>query len=547
MNRFIKNFFIAVWVTPIILYSQVTDTLIVVKPLDPVVKTSQKILDQPNVKDTIEVKQEIKYTFVDVPFQAARIIDTIAPVKVKSEAVNKLYHQYVRLGVGSNFNKIFSASINGGRSSKYRYSMWYDHFSSNGLARLNYDNFSHNQAGGDFTVFWDETMFTAKLNYTRNAFHYYGIFDRDNRNIEITDRTFLLNHFVYINPEFRFKDNLEENSLKLRHDNILGYTYTTNANQVNEHFFNYRGNWGKRINRDLYTVSVYGDYNSFRNKLSERNGIVKITPHIRSTGKRLDADLGFSVNMQFDTIAHFYFFPDLHVKYELVKDAFIPFVNVKGGVVRNNLRNFSMVNNFIDTSAHIQNTIDKFEIQGGWRVSFSRRIYFVLDATFKNVQNMPFWIKNYNDPWQNKFILVYDNMDWLKFRFNFAYDENERMKAGLYVYYNDYRTQNEKRAWHMPVFEYGGWIMYNLADKFIGQINLHGFDKQYVKLPDYMNQSEGMKLKGFTDLNLRFEYRYTDRISAFVSFNNILSQSYQRWQDYNTQRFNLMGGFTFGF
>jgi outer membrane cobalamin receptor len=99
----------------------------------------------------------------------------------------------------------------------------------------------------------------------------------------------------------------------------------------------------------------------------------------------------------------------------------------------------------------------------------------------------------------------------------------------------------------MPVFEYGGWIMYNLADKFIGQINLHGFDKQYVKLPDYMNQSEGMKLKGFTDLNLRFEYRYTDRISAFVSFNNILSQSYQRWQDYNTQRFNLMGGFTFGF
>ena len=54
-------------------------------------------------------------------------------------------------------------------------------------------------------------------------------------------------------------------------------------------------------------------------------------------------------------------------------------------------------------------------------------------------------------------------------------------------------------------------------------------------------------LKGITDINVGAEYRYNKKLSAFVRFNNIAGMRYYRWNNYPTQKFNLMGGLTFSF
>jgi len=55
------------------------------------------------------------------------------------------------------------------------------------------------------------------------------------------------------------------------------------------------------------------------------------------------------------------------------------------------------------------------------------------------------------------------------------------------------------------------------------------------------------ELKGIFDANLGLEYRYTKKLSAFINFNNIGAVRYQRWEDYPTQRFNVLGGLTYSF
>jgi len=43
------------------------------------------------------------------------------------------------------------------------------------------------------------------------------------------------------------------------------------------------------------------------------------------------------------------------------------------------------------------------------------------------------------------------------------------------------------------------------------------------------------------------EYRYTKKLSAFIQFNNIASSPYNKWEDYPTQRFGILGGLTYSF
>jgi outer membrane receptor protein involved in Fe transport len=63
----------------------------------------------------------------------------------------------------------------------------------------------------------------------------------------------------------------------------------------------------------------------------------------------------------------------------------------------------------------------------------------------------------------------------------------------------------------------------------------------------YANYTNEVKLDAFTDINLGIEYRYKKHISAFVNFNNLANNSYQRWYNYPVYGFNLLGGFNFTF
>jgi len=57
--------------------------------------------------------------------------------------------------------------------------------------------------------------------------------------------------------------------------------------------------------------------------------------------------------------------------------------------------------------------------------------------------------------------------------------------------------------------------------------------------------TEMITLKGYVDLNLGLEYRYTKILSGFVRLNNILGTRYQAWNQYPGMGFNVLFGFTY--
>ena len=93
----------------------------------------------------------------------------------------------------------------------------------------------------------------------------------------------------------------------------------------------------------------------------------------------------------------------------------------------------------------------------------------------------------------------------------------------------------------MPSFEASLGFKYNLRNKILVRGDLSYNGKRYA-----MNRAaETITLKGYPDLNLGVEYRYRKILSFFLNFNNIVSVRYQPWNQYPTQGFFIMGGFSY--
>ena len=133
------------------------------------------------------------------------------------------------------------------------------------------------------------------------------------------------------------------------------------------------------------------------------------------------------------------------------------------------------------------------------------------------------------------------------------YQLSEKIKVDAIGRFNSYSTRNNSFAWNLPQIEVIVRGNYNLYDKFLvtldmkyegGRRALVYEDGKDVSLED---GQYAKKLGFIADVNLGVEYRYNKRISAFVQFNNLAAQRYQRWYNYPVQSFQVMGGFTFRF
>ena len=96
--------------------------------------------------------------------------------------------------------------------------------------------------------------------------------------------------------------------------------------------------------------------------------------------------------------------------------------------------------------------------------------------------------------------------------------------------------------------------IYDLSDKILVRLDVFVLGKQYAKIYTTTATTEGIittpeakELGGLVDVNVGFEYRYTKKLSAFINFMNIGSVEYEKYQDYATQRFNILGGLTYSF
>jgi hypothetical protein len=530
-------------------------TIISVEAYKPFLSDAFKIKKNPTIKDTNKIIPNLKYSFLNKQVPVGFQINPIKPAKIKGEPLVKLYKGYAKVGIGTNVTPLAEFYFNSSRSKKYAYGIFGKHFSSKGISKIDDSGYSDNQIGVFGKRFTKKFTLYGKLSYDRNVFHYYGIPD------DLTEQV--------ISAEGIQKQQLNKYSASLAltrnftdttqfdYDFNLDYHSLNNLFSSSENNINLNGSLSKYHKKELYAADLEFNFNALKSpfsNVSSNNLLFGVRPHISTIYDKWKFTVGLGVFVNNDGGTKVHFYPEAEFKYNIVENIIIPYIGIKGGMIRNNLNTFLEDNPFVDPFyVDDKYSNQKYNVYAGIRGSISNKITFNTSFSKQKINDSPLYRKNFTtDVLQNKFWIIYSNLDLLKITGELAYQKLEKIKVILKGDYYSYTAQNEAEAWYKPNYKISLSGIYDLSDKILVRIDLFAIGKQYTEDTSTFGGLKifnGMarELDGVFDANIGLEYRYTKKLSAFINFNNIGSVNYERYEDYPTQKFGVLGGLTYSF
>ncbi len=528
------------------------DSFVIVKEFVPTLSQSAKIRINPEIQDTHHLDLNLKYDFLQREIETDFHPEPIKAAKLKGEPLVKLHRNYLILGYGNNNTPLAEYYFNQLRSKKVSYSVSGRHLSSNGISDIENSDFSHNKIGLTGNYYTRKWTFSGRMNYRYDHVNYYG-FDAALPGLDIP--TAELNQDVlqfYNSFDIALGlGNNQRDTIGLRHYSEISYKSITDRFGAGENRFILKENMSLLKDGEVYTFDWAIDYNKYffdddviSLDSNYENTIVYLKPGIELKGNRWNLYGALNVAAELAGGLKIRVYPVADFRYHLIKNILIPYAGITGNLHRNTYAGFTDDNPFISPVIALQNTRERFTFYGGLGGNLSKNTSFDLSFTRSTFLEMPLYVKDTNSRENRGFVPVYDNVDLTKVTGEIIYEPGVKWELVLRGDYFMYNTTNELEAWHKPDYRVSLLAGYNLGDKILVKLMTYFIGSQQAKTFD----PEGSKtLAGTADVNLDFEYRYTKKLSVFLDINNIASIRYEKWQDYPTQRLNVLAGFKFSF
>ncbi|MBA2610677.1 MAG: TonB-dependent receptor [Bacteroidetes bacterium] len=517
----------------------------------PTIKDAIKFSDVPEIKDTVKRLQNIKYGIISVPLFPKYQVQPIAQAKLQNEPLNKLYHSLLKVGYGPIYNMPYAEFwIGNTRSRETNYGAHLKHLSGTPhLEGVGYGGYSDNEVNLFAKQFYKKHTLSGDFNYERNVIHYYG-YDTSLNKLE---NDFTRQRYQLFEPKLRLVSHYTD-STHINHDLGLSYYNLQNLYRETENNIKFNGNGSMFINKEKLNVNFLADYYNHKQANDTLNDLIlSLNPSFEAGGSKWHADIGLTGTLDnFKNKTRFYFYPKLNVFYNVYENMVIPYAGVSGGLQKNSFRSLSKENMFVDTTLNYTNTNNKYNAFIGLRGNLSSKTSYDAKVSYAQYDSLQFFVINYSGINQvyNRFNIVYDNTTLLTVSGQLKYQLKEKFNVIAKGNYYLYKTKNLTRAYQKPDYDLTVSGIYNLQSKIIIKTDLFFVGQQWALSP-ITDASTGVntfgpkQIKGWADINLGAEYRYSKMLSFFVQLNNIANQRYYRWDRYPSQRFNFMFGVTF--
>lgn len=529
------------------------DSFIVVKSYKPTITEGNRIGFNPAIVDTQKVIQQLDYKFINNQVPVNFDVDPISAAKIKGEPLTKLYNGYAKLGVGNNTIPLAEVYYHNSRSKTYSLGTHLRYQQNNNIKNYDNSSMSNLRAAVFGKKFWRSNTLSGSAGYEREGFNYYGFEVNDiNRTISDTTDTKQVYHNVFAQLQMK---STKQDSFNLRHEFDLDYYRIADLEGlIAENNIIANANVGKFYGSEYYQVDATVDFNNGANILDTINNVlIGLRPQVNSIGENFRLNIGMGIYVDAINTAKFHFYPIVDFKYNALRDIIVPYAGFTGRMQRNNMRSLTRTNQFLSSDIELLNTNFRYEAYAGIRGVISSKLSFNTSIRKLKMDDFAMFVKD-NSGLENKFVLVYDDIEQLQLTGELHYQQGEKWRVYLKGEYFGYNAGDEEEVWHMPNYKITLSGVYDLNDKILVRLDLHQIGEQFAKTYDNISSGNVIAdavtketLNGVFDANLGVEYRYTKRLSAFINFNNIGSAGYQRWQDYPTQRFNVLGGLTYSF
>lgn len=512
----------------------------------PTIKDAKKFSDVPEIKDSVKPIQNIKYGITSAPIFPKYQTQPIDAAKLQNEPLSKLYHSVLKLGYSPFYNMPYGEFwVGNTRAKESSYGAHLKHFSSTTtLKDAGYGGFSDNEINVFGKRFYKKHTLSGDLNYERNVVHYYG-YDTDKNKL---DKDYTRQRYQLFEPKLQLQSHYTD-STHVNHNIGLSYYNLQNLHREVENNVKLNAFGTMYINKEKFNLGFLTDFYNHKQANDSLNDLImSINPSFEANGKKWHADIGLTGTIDnFNKSTKFYFYPQLNLHYDIYENMVIPYAGVSGGLIKNSMRSLTRENAFVDTTINYQNTNNKYNLFGGLRGNLSSSTSYDAKVSYGQYDNLHFFVINYGGPnlLYNQFDVVYDNTSVLNLSGQLKYNFKEKLniigKGNYYIY----KTKTLTRAYHKPDFDLTGSAIYNLKSKVILRADLFFIGKQWALTQLEDGALANKQLKGWADINLEAEYRYSKMLSFFARLNNLAGQRYYRWERYPSQRFNFMVGLTF--
>jgi hypothetical protein len=148
----------------------------VIKEYQPVLNDAFKININPDSDtSTIRKANTPEYKVSAQPINSNYNTSPIKPVRIKDDAIKKLYHGYVKAGYGLENMPLLDISFNSLRSKNFDAGVRFKHLSTSGkIKEYGFPGNSNNLFNVFGTRYFDKFKIGANLAYNRDVVHFYG-------------------------------------------------------------------------------------------------------------------------------------------------------------------------------------------------------------------------------------------------------------------------------------------------------------------------------------------------------------------------------------
>ncbi len=520
----------------------------VVQPYAPTLFDAFKINILPSLKDTMELSPDFIYEISPKPYSAEYSIRPIKAANLLDDPLTKLYGSYLKMGLGNHLTPLAELSINKKRSKEYSLGAYARHISSNCKVKLENDEKVFAGYGNDeFELYgkriWDNSILSGSAGMDNRSVYYYGY------NTTLGDTVLE-------------KEDIKQNFLKLNAQLVYRSSYI-DSNHLNYNIqvkYNY---FADKFNYTENNIFTYGEFSLLRENIllgadfsynyidetgdltTRKNSIIGLSPWFKKkTGEwrlRAGVDAVFDINEN-KTATHLY--PDAHLQIAVVDNMLNAYIGISGNLEVNNFQKIVWENPWIKPGLQVRNSNHKLNMYGGLTGNINPSLSYKLRFSYKQVNDMYFYVNDTLDILGNQFYTEYDDVQLSTIYGEILVSPIDHLSIFIGGNYYKYAMTNQDRPWHKPAWDLPVSTRYNLHDKILVNVDIIGSGKRYIKTYDSSGANE-FTLDGIVDINFGIEYRYTKILSAFLRFYNLTSSKYQKWNQYPGQGFIVMGGITY--
>lgn len=471
----------------------------------------------------------------------------------------ELYNGFIRAGYGNFASPLLEGRYMSTTADPFNYALKFKHqsFGKGPVQILGEESpESHTVFGADGSYFMEAIEVFGGLNWAQDKYSFYG----QDPNFTLPEGVDLLGPIITNNIMNTFQINAGirdiEKTGPISYEGQLSFrnfndSYAVKENEIGVQAglkFRTDSDWSGKVDLNYFTTNPEDvTYAVNRNYFS-------IRPRISYNYEAFQFTAGLNLVSENDSIADkssdFRIFPVLKASYQFA-DAFGFYGEFSGDVQRNTYFSFVNENPFLGPSEQLLNTVNNYKIAGGIEGQFNEVFHYRAGVDVSRFNQMHFFVNSLAD--SSRFEIVYDDKSTI-FNINaelgFKFNEIYTLGSRLDLYQYDLNSQDE--AWHRPTWELRVNNQFTPFEKLLVQANVNfmgglkgrGVASDATVFP---LEYEVVSLKTIADLQLKADFKITDRISVFAEGNNILNGKNTRWLNYPVRDIQLIGGASFKF